>query len=65
MTRESRELYQGGDEVMPGTYRDLATGEIIHIKDDPGILPTKKGQLTSYEWISGHPDWDEDEEKLT
>jgi hypothetical protein len=62
MTRESRELYQSDDEVMVGTYRDLATGRLVHIRHDRDLLPPpEQGGIATYEWITEDPDWEEDQ----
>lgn len=37
--RESGELYQSGDEVMAGVYRDLKTGNLIRVYHDGDRLP--------------------------
>jgi hypothetical protein len=60
MDRESQEFYQSGEEVEIGVYRSLSTGRLVRVRETGGTLPeTAPGELDTYEWISSHPDWNE------
>lgn len=61
MTRESQEFYQGGETVMIGTYRNLKTGHLVRITEDGQALPEPEQGLATYEWISGDPNWLEEQ----
>jgi uncharacterized protein (TIGR00106 family) len=58
VTRESKELYQGGEEAAVGTYRDLASGEVARVFNNGDRLPEPPDRLATYAWISGDPEWE-------